>query len=915
MTLAATTVQTTGALTNGATTNFTFSFRVDAFGDIAAEDQLEVILALLTTGAETTLTKTTHYTVSVNGDQDSAPGGSITTVSTYAAGYKIYIRRNPSFLQNTDLQNQGAFNAATIETTFDQIVKQVQDLRDRQTGAPHFGVQKGSSFDGRIRGSLTGKGGYGLHVKEDLTGFELLAGDNSSPDIVTPTGAVAGRALANWFADEINVKADWGAGAAVGDGVTDDTAAISAAFEAAVSLGVKRVVFPDGRYVLSETIPVALAEGQPLTIDGIGDAILDVSGMPDDAAEFAIAITGPGAAGITTTATASFAKGDRLVAVASATNLAVGQWVRFTSTEYFYGKTGESGFIPKTKGEYNQIRYIDGLNVTFDRPFSDSYTVGGDLSEVVTLSVRQFSGPVEIKNLKLRGIGNGAAHTSGSPEEPCCIEVREARGVHFHHNEVSNFGASGVTIRDSLNVTVADNRLYGRDLTDASNAGLVQSGWFTQVRVASCQGFQVIDNHGRFNRHAVDIDSFTGGVICRHGLISNNVIEDCIDFGTHICDDVTIVGNSLTNLENGIVYRGKNPTIGINHLNGCGEAAVRIGAGGSSQQYTEDCNAGVIIIDGVTARKVGGNGIQIDVDADMIVLGKNTMPEIAGDFGVLIGGKNTGGLIERGGLYVRAGSSGGHGLHIMNETGGLRQSLDLLVVQGIYSNWARNIYDPGVGNSAAPQGPTIIDGIFLGATTSHINFGGSSSFGTPDNVAGWFGPSTHVRGFFDDTPGSSLGNCFEINYPNMYNTPTFDIARFEGVPMGYFWAHTGFSPTGNGRTVLRGHRIYHTDCAAGEPPYAVVVTPGTMGTLNSGATIGDMTSGQSVVAVNSVTGLGPGNYITIANAASGPANLATRIVSISGLNVTVADACSNTVTGAAISYTAPVLKNAANVAA
>jgi hypothetical protein len=51
-----------------------------------------------------------------------------------------------------------------------------------------------------------------------------------------------------------------------------------------------------------------------------------------------------------------------------------------------------------------------------------------------------------------------------------------------------------------------------------------------------------------------------------------------------------------------------------------------------------------------------------------------------------------------------------------------------------------------------------------------------------------------------------------------------------------------------------------------------------------------------------------GAYLTIAGAGVAGAALATRVTAVNGLVVTVADNASTTVTGAAISYTNPVLK-------
>ena len=176
MTIASTTVANSGSSTNGATTQFSFAFHIADYGDVEAEDQIVVRLVTTATGAETVLTRGTsagQYSVSINADQTASPGGSITTISTYASGYKIWIELSPSFLQATDYQNQGAFFAETVEDQADQQARQILVLKDRQRRTPYVGVPAGASFDGEIAGPYTA--GYGLVVNGSGTGFTLSA--------------------------------------------------------------------------------------------------------------------------------------------------------------------------------------------------------------------------------------------------------------------------------------------------------------------------------------------------------------------------------------------------------------------------------------------------------------------------------------------------------------------------------------------------------------------------------------------------------------------------------------------------------------------------------------------------------------------------------------------------------------------
>lgn len=249
MTVGSTTVVTAGSNTNGATTQFSFSFRVQDYGGVEAEDQIRVRLVTTATGAETVLTRGAsagQYSVSINGDQDASPGGSITTVTTYAAGYKIYIELAPSFLQATDYVNQGGFLAETVESQHDQQQMQINVLQDRIRRAPRLSVAAGSSFDGEIEGPHTP--GYGLVLNSDATGYVLRATDSIIDDaMVGPlqqTTRAAGAFLLGvpWF------DPSWEPYSADATGATDASsvfATVAAAAETA-----KRSILIQGQYLI-----------------------------------------------------------------------------------------------------------------------------------------------------------------------------------------------------------------------------------------------------------------------------------------------------------------------------------------------------------------------------------------------------------------------------------------------------------------------------------------------------------------------------------------------------------------------------------------------------------------------------------------------------------------------------------------
>ena len=101
---------------NDSTTAFAFTFKCFAQGD------LKVVLTN-SSGVDTTLTITTDYTVSLNANQDTSPGGSITTTgssSPPATGEKLTILNEPAYTQGTDLITGGGFYPDVVETALDR---------------------------------------------------------------------------------------------------------------------------------------------------------------------------------------------------------------------------------------------------------------------------------------------------------------------------------------------------------------------------------------------------------------------------------------------------------------------------------------------------------------------------------------------------------------------------------------------------------------------------------------------------------------------------------------------------------------------------------------------------------------------------------------------------------------------------
>ena len=109
---------------NGATTVFAFDF------PITDESDLVVQVRTNATGAVSTLTLTTDYTVtkaSVTWDN----GGNVTTVATYAAGKTLIVARSLTQSQSMDLEYGDNLDSESLEDSVDKLTMIVQELQEQ----------------------------------------------------------------------------------------------------------------------------------------------------------------------------------------------------------------------------------------------------------------------------------------------------------------------------------------------------------------------------------------------------------------------------------------------------------------------------------------------------------------------------------------------------------------------------------------------------------------------------------------------------------------------------------------------------------------------------------------------------------------------------------------------------------------
>ncbi len=125
MTISSTT-RTAGPFTgNGATSVFPFAFKVFQASD------LYVASVLIATGVQSILALGPDYTVALNANQDSFPGGTVTlTAGALAVGYRLIVSSAIQNLQPTEYLNQGGFYPEVLTASLDRLTILVQQLQE-----------------------------------------------------------------------------------------------------------------------------------------------------------------------------------------------------------------------------------------------------------------------------------------------------------------------------------------------------------------------------------------------------------------------------------------------------------------------------------------------------------------------------------------------------------------------------------------------------------------------------------------------------------------------------------------------------------------------------------------------------------------------------------------------------------------
>lgn len=258
---------------DGSTTEFAFNFVVFVSTDVAVYGQGK--------DGEDSLIDASEYSVALNENQDSNPGGKIVFNAAPSRQVVIAIVSAIPEIQPMVLTTYDGFDPEVLNKSADRAVSLIQQLRDgvgRAIKLPRTSTKTTAAAYAELANAANEANKALALMDETIESAQEIrdaleeAGDIGGVTPIVASGGSTPRTLSNRFADIVNAK-DYGA---LGDGTADDTAALAQAV--AASNG-GAVFLPFGDYRLTSAVSGTFVSFGGVTVTEPYATVLDLTAV------------------------------------------------------------------------------------------------------------------------------------------------------------------------------------------------------------------------------------------------------------------------------------------------------------------------------------------------------------------------------------------------------------------------------------------------------------------------------------------------------------------------------------------------------------------------------------------------------------------------------------------------------------
>ena len=437
----------------------------------------------------------------------------------------------------------------------------------------------------------------------------------------------------------VNVK-DFGA---VGDGVTDDTAAI----QAAIDSGAESIFFPSGTYNITDGLDIS----SNMSVDCEVDVVIDGSGIPASTTlGEQYVVEASGSLGSSISLGANVSESDSTITLSSTSGLSAGDLILASSDAVFApGWTGSN-----YQGWITTIESVDSATVitVSTKAFAALNTSDNAIVRKITpVSLRWNGGKILGRGLNGGHGGLSVAYGLNCDIRNLSIDGCEDYGVKF--TTCFNCHASQLDVRNCLSTPSLGNTGYGFVAINGTQYSSCSNSYFERCRHSVSGG-------GAYPARFIDIlnnSSVDGG----RGTRDYDCHEPCFYW--------TFDGNSTVGESGGFIIRGQQANIVNNTCRNGSQVAIEIRAYGTLTDGLSDfvvdgniidkARTGIQVIDGgsATPKNIvisnnqirGGelNGVYVDNAENVVITGNSidTTTDSTGDDGNGVRVGNTARLI------------------------------------------------------------------------------------------------------------------------------------------------------------------------------------------------------------------------------------------------------------------------------